>query len=213
MFASRFLGQVQLRQMGQAQMRDDSGFTGPFGIYSDLPHVVGNAPAGFPATTQEELQTYICPDGTRQNMTRAEAMANGCVLAPTTAPYARSVPPSLLGSRRPAASGSPFLGQVNLRLGQATGPSSPGTTSAPAGSAAGQAIANAGQPTMTQPTNLFPPPLAFPGYYPPTPSSGRLTCRRNVDEDGNETFDCEPKAEPATPQFRYPVYFMNPLFY
>jgi hypothetical protein len=205
MFASRFLGQVQLRHMGQTQMRAGTGFTGPFGIYSDVSHVVGNAPAGFPATTQEEVQTYICPDGTRQNMTRAEAAANGCVLAS-----------SLLGSGRPAAAGKPFLGQVSLLLGQGVGPSSPGTTSAPAGTPTGQAIANAGQPTMTRPADLFAPPLAFPGYpgyYPPTPSSGKLTCRRNVDADGNETFDCEPKSEPAAPQFRYPVYFMNPLFY
>jgi len=199
MFDKRaFLGEVPLRGMGQAQMRAGTGFTGPFGIFSDMPHPVGNAPAGFPATTVEEIQTYVCPDGTRQNMTRQEAMANGCVLAPPTGPYARSAePPRAYMMGQPASSG----------------PSSPGTGAAPAGTPAGQSIAAAGQPQFTQPffPNIF--PGFAPGYYPP-PAASRLTCKRHVDPDtGEETFECEPRQEVAAASYRYPVYFMNPFFF
>lgn len=194
-----FLGEVRLRGMGQTQMRAGTGFTGPFGIYSDMPHPVGNAPAGFPTATVEEIQTYVCPDGTHQNMTRQEAAREGCVLAPATGPYAVSAEPSAYMMGQPASSG----------------PSSPGTGAAPAGTPAGQAIAQAGQPQFTQPffPNVF--PNVFPGYYPPPPAASRMTCKRHVDPDtGEETFDCEPVA-PVAPvtSYRYPVYFVNPFFF
>ncbi len=102
-----------------------------------------------------------------------------------------------------------FLGQVPLRMGQASGPSSPGTASAPAGTATGNAIAAAGQPSFfSQETDFFNPSFGnypvYPGYYPPQPSYGQLTCKRNVNPDtGAETFDCTPKAPPA-PTYRYP---------
>ena len=195
-----FLGQVPLRGMGQAQMRAGTGFMGPFGMYSDMPHPEGNAPAGFPATTVEEIQTYVCPDGSRQNMTRAEAAAQGCTLAPPTGPYARSAAPAYMMGQ-PASSG----------------PSSPGTSAAPAGTPGGNQIAAVGaQPQFTNESfpNFF--PGYFPGYYPPPAApASKLTCKRHVNPDtGEETFECEPKAEPApAPTYRYPVYFVNPFFY
>lgn len=198
MFNGSFLGGVRIRGLGQAQMRAGTGFTGPFGMYSDAQHPVGNAPSGFPATTQEEIQTYVCPDGTRQNMTRAEAMAHGCTLAPPTGAYAVSAEPR-----------SHMMGQMS------PGPSSPGTASAPAGSPMGQQIALAGQPVSqpSNPLNQLPFP-GYPTYYPPPPpASGKMICKKHVDADGNETFECEPKVEPTPVAARYPVYFVNPMFY
>lgn len=197
MFDKRaFLGEVPLRGMGQTQMRAGTGFTGPFGIYSDMPHPAGNAPAGFPSSTVEEIQTYVCPDGTHQNMTRAEAAREGCTLAPPTGPYARSAAPAYMMGQ-PASSG----------------PSSPGTGAAPAGTPAGQSIAAAGQSQFTR--EFFPGffPGYYPGYAPPPPAAAKLTCKRHVDPDsGEETFECEPKPAPAAPTYRYPVYFVNPFF-
>lgn len=211
MFNGSFLGGVRIRGLGQAQMRAGSGFSGPFGMYSDIGPAGGyNPPTGLPATTQEEIQSYICPDGSHQSMTRAEAMAQGCTLAPATGPITKG-PPRLMGAPS-------FLGEIRLvtrpSMGAAAGPSSPGTTSAPAGSPTGQQIAQAGQPVSqpSNPLNQLPFP-GYPTYYPPQPSSNKLTCKKKVDADGNETFECEPKVEPAPAAARYPVYFVNPMFY
>ncbi len=112
-----------------------------------------------------------------------------------------------------------FLGQVPLRgMGQASGPSSPGTGAAPAGTPAGNAIAAAAQPSFADqffgPDFLNPGfgnyPL-YPGYYPPAPQPQQLVCKRHVDENtGEETFDCQPK-NPPPPTYRFPVYF--PTFF
>lgn len=308
MFGGSFLGGVPVRGMGQAQIRQGSGFVGPFGIYSDVGAPQGyGPPPGFPAVTQEEIQTYICPDGSRQSLTREEAMEQGCVPAPPTGPRAVG-PPPLMAGRQGA-----FLGQVNLVTGPATTPfyayppsgyfvnpsgnplmtpeitspqeehiareyhcytkegqyrsapfalrdamkaegweetdyrfcSSPplhaqpvGTPVAPVlmgqngapgggpsgGQGQGGAGTPSGQPSGTSfarqfgPTDGFGFPAfafpTFPGYYPPPAPSGRMTCKRIVNEDtGEERFECVPR-EPVAP-YRYPTYptyFMNPLF-
>lgn len=188
-----FLGEVRLRGMGQA-MNAGSGFMGPFGIYSDIGAPAGYvAPPGFPSTTQEEMRTYVCPDGTRQQMRSDEAAANGCVPASPTGPYARVASPGLMGRKMgqaPAPSGGPAT-QQNV------------------------APAFAGTPQTIDSTRFFTPPfpLGYPGYVPPAP--GKLTCKKIVNEDtGEETFECEPPAAPAAaPTYRYPVYFMNPYFF
>lgn len=196
-----FLGQVPIRGLGQAQIRDGSGFMGPFGIYSDIGAPGGYAPPpGFPATTEEMLQTYICPDGSHQQMLATEAASRGCVPAPPTGPYARVASPGLMGRQRMGQNGPP-----------AGGPPAGGPPTQQ-----GVAPTVVGSPTTSEVTQFFPPafgwPLGYPGYVPP--SSGRMTCKKIVDDvTGEETFECETVAPPVGSTYRYPVHFMNPFFF
>lgn len=110
-----------------------------------------------------------------------------------------------------------FLGQVPLRkMGQASGPSSPGTAAAPAGTPVGNAIAAESQPSFTddffgndffnQGFGNYP---VYPGYYPP--AQPPMVCQKSVDDTtGEVTFDCQPSAPPA-PTYGFPVYF--PTFF
>ena len=102
------------------------------------------------------------------------------------------------------------MGQVQLRGMGASGPSSPGTAAAPAGTPAGAAIAAAAQPSFTD--QFFGPDFfnsAYGNYplYPQAQQPQHLVCKRHVDEKtGEETFDCQPK-NPPPPTYRFPVYF------
>ena len=233
-----FLGQVAIRGLGQAQMHAGAGFQGPFGMYSDIGQPgQPPAPPGFPSTTPEiatpggestEKHCYLCSDGQVRSMTIEQARTTGgCQALPPSDPrcagFGPAAPAGGYVSPLPGAGAaygpnpSMFVqGMAGRRLG-AAGPSSPGTTSAPAGTPAGQSIAQAGQPNLTQETQFFGPqfgyPYGYPGYSPPQ-SSG-MTCKKIVNPDtGEETYDCVPKAGPAPGlSYRYPVYFVNPFFF
>lgn len=183
-----FLGQVPIRGLGQASIQQGSGFMGPFGIYSDIGAPAGYAPPpGFPGSTQEMMQTYICPDGTRQQMLPNEAAAQGCL--PPAESYGFT-----MGQNGPPAGGPPAGGP----------PTQQGVAPTIVGSPATSEVTRFFTPTL--------PPFGYPGYVPP--ASGKMTCKRIVDEEtGEETFECEPVAPPVAATFRYPVYFMNPFFF
>lgn len=212
----RFLGQVRLRGMGQAQIGPGQGFGGaPWSVATPVPPA--GPPAGYaaqeiaPYGQETELACYACPDsGTYELLRRPDALARGCVYGPPGAcpgapvmapagaiwPYgsplvARGAPPGLMGR----------LG----RLGQGTPASGPG---APSGGAPSQGTPQPASPAgAAEPSDQGFVPGMFPGYGNPYPygypGSTRQVCTTRKDDAGNEVKECHD--EPSVPAARYPL--------
>lgn len=103
-----------------------------------------------------------------------------------------------------------------ILMGQNGGPSGgqgQGGGGTPSGQPSGPSFARQFGPTdgFGFPTFAFP---TYPLYPPPVATSGKMTCKRIVNEDtGEERFECVPKEQPAVADYRYPTYFVNPFFF
>lgn len=152
---------------------------------------------------------------------RVDGQAQQPVAIPPKTQHQRPAP-------APVARQGGFLGQVGLVTGRSTtpgrilmgqngAPSNGGGTPAPSPAPGSQQPGPSfsrqfgtqdgfGFPVVTYPT--------FPGYIPPPAPSGRLTCKKIVNDDtGEETLECEPKPEPVVPTYRYPTVYLNPMFF
>lgn len=199
------LMQVPIRGLGQAQMGPGQGFMGPFGIYSDIGAPGGYAPPpGFPAMSEEvsapggeatEYHCYECPDGTVRSLTIPQARIAGCQPLDYNDPRCPGLPKASAAYAMGQNGNGAAPSQVSVPP-VTLGPSVPGE----------------------QPTFFSWPNWTWPLYPPTYPtSSGKMVCKKKMNEDGEEVFICEQPsdAQPmaAFPVTHYPTYSFTPFWF
>jgi hypothetical protein len=215
--------------LGQVGITEQAGFGGPaWGVNTPLnPNVRFPAPYGAPATTEENVGRWLCPDGMERVLTEAQARAMGCtrrnlinMMGQTVADdtVAKWLCPDGLERVLTVAQARAMGCRRSTMMGQAAG--SPGGPAPGAGApptvSVTPTVHNGGftQPFQQQFEFFRPPFWGYPQYpqYPYPQPQQRMICRKLEDAseaEGRDVFECttQPVAPPAAtyPVYTYPV--------
>jgi hypothetical protein len=219
----------RVRLLGQVGITEQAGFGGPaWGVNTPLnPNVRFPAPPGAPATTEENVGRWLCPDGMERVLTEAQARAMGCTRRNLVNMMGQSSADQTVGkfvcpdgSERVltvaqakamgcrSATGVRTMGQAGTPGGPPPGGGAPPTVSVP------PTVHDGGFTTQQfDQFQFFQPYWGYPQYpqypaYPPPQQQQRMVCRKLEDQskqEGRDVFEClsEPVARPAA---NYPVY-------
>jgi hypothetical protein len=222
--------------LGQVGITEQAGFGGPaWGVNTPLnPNVRFPAPYGAPATTEENVGRWLCPDGMERVLTEAQALAMGCTRRNLVNMMGQTADDTLGRWLCPDGTERVLTGaqaramgcrRVSM-MGQAGTPGSPGSPGGPP--VGGGAPTVSVSPTVhnggfTQPFNqfeqfqFFQPYWGYPQYpqypYPPQ-QQGRMICRKleeASEAEGRDVFECQTEQVARPASYAYYTYPIQPM--